>query len=161
MANPAHMTLEGVKQGAIEGDCEMKGREGSILVKAFDYNVSIPRDRSTGLATGKRVHSPLSIVKEYDKSSPLMYQALCTGEQMSTVEIKWFRVAPDGTEEHYFTTMLENAIIVEIQPYMAMTSDPSTEHMGHMEKVSFTFRTITWTNEIAGTTYTDDWLAPA
>lgn len=160
MANPAHMTLEGTKQGTIEGECEMSGREGTILVKAFEHDVSIPRDRGTGLAAGKRVHAPLSVVKEYDKASPLLYKALCTGEQMTKVEIKWYRIAPDGTEEHYFTTELENAIIVDIQPYMAMTSDPSTEHLGHMEKVSFTYRTITWRHEIQGTTHTDDWLSP-
>lgn len=32
MPMPCHLTLEGKKQGKIEGSCEMGGREGTILV---------------------------------------------------------------------------------------------------------------------------------
>jgi len=33
MPMPCHLTLEGEKQGKIEGSCEMQGREGTILVR--------------------------------------------------------------------------------------------------------------------------------
>ena len=44
MAMPAHLTLEGESQGNIEGSCEMQGREGTILIEAFNHEVRIPRD---------------------------------------------------------------------------------------------------------------------
>src|SRR4051812_11917717 len=98
MPLPAHMTLEGVKQGKIDGSCTQKGRENTILVQAFDHQVYIPRDPQTGASTGKRVHNPLTIVKSYDKASPKLYQALTSGEKMKNVEIKWYRIDPQGKE---------------------------------------------------------------
>ena len=88
MSLPAHLTLQGEKQGKIEGSCEMQGREGTILVYAMDHDIHIPRDPQSGLGSGKRIHGPLTIMKEYDKSSPKLYQALCTGEHLKNVTIR-------------------------------------------------------------------------
>ncbi len=157
---PVHMTMEGETQGAINGSCEMKGRENSILVYAFGHNIHIPRDPQTGLASGKRIHGAFKILKEVDKSSPKLYQALCTGENLTNVEIKFYRIAPDGTEEHYFTTTLENAIIVNISPSMPTAFLAQNEAYRHMETVSFTYRKIKWTWEVDGIESEDDWTVP-
>ena len=45
MPMPAHMTLEGESQGNIEGSCEMSGREGTILIDAFEHTVRSPASR--------------------------------------------------------------------------------------------------------------------
>lgn len=160
MPLPAHLTLEGENQGAIEGSCEMEGREGTILVQALNHEVSIPRDPQTGLATGKRVHHPLTILKALDKSTPLLYQALTSGEHMKTVEIKWYRIGPMGTEDHYFTTRLEDAIIVSVRPVIGNCLEPSAENMPHLEEVSFTYRKAIWRWEPDGIESEDDWRAP-
>ncbi|PIX84334.1 MAG: type VI secretion system tube protein Hcp [Nitrospirae bacterium CG_4_10_14_3_um_filter_70_108] len=160
MPMPAHMTLTGENQGAIKGSCTMAGREDTILVEAFNHQVSMPRDPQTGLASGKRRHEPMSVVKFYDKSSPLLYQALCTGEHFKDVTLKWYRIASTGQEEHYFTTLLEDAILVAIRPFMPNALDKETEQYGHMEECSFTYRRITWTFEDGGVTATDDWSTP-
>jgi type VI secretion system secreted protein Hcp len=160
MPMPAHMTLEGEKQGKIDGSCDMQGREKTILVEAFDHQVAIPRDPQTGLGTGKRVHGPFTITKMYDQASPKLYQALCSGEHMKNVEVKWYRIKADGTEEHYFTHKLEDAIIVTIKPNMPNCLDPGLGHFQHMEDVSFTYRKITWTWEPDGIEAEDDWKAP-
>jgi type VI secretion system secreted protein Hcp len=76
MPMPCHLTLEGENQGAIEGSCDMEGREATILVYAFDHDVHIPRDPQSGLPSGKRIHGPISVTKEFDKASPKLYQAL-------------------------------------------------------------------------------------
>jgi|SRR3972149_11453790 len=161
MPMPAHLTLEGEKQGKIEGSCIQKGREGTILVQGFDHNVTIPSDIQTGLATGKRVHGKFKIVKEFDKSSPLMYQALVTGEHLKSVETKWYRISPTGTEEHYFTIKLEDAVIVSIRPWMPNCLDKTTASYGHLEDVSFTYRKIIWRHEVDSKEGQDDWLAPS
>ena len=160
MPMPAHMTLAGENQGNIEGSCEMQGRENTILVEAFNHNVSIPRDPQSGLSTGKRVHNPFTIVKVYDKSSPKLYQALCTGEHMKVVTVKWYRINPSGQEEHYFTHQLQDAIIVSIRPWMPNCLDPATESYTHMEEVSFTYKKIIWTWEIDGIEAEDSWIVP-
>jgi len=160
MPMPCHLEVEGQNQGTIEGSCVMEGREGTILVYAMDHDVHIPRDPQSGLPSGKRIHGPLSIVKEYDKASPKLYQALCTGEHMKTVVIKWYRIDPTGTEEHYFTHTLEDAIVVGMKPYMPIAFVKENEPYRHMEEVSFTYSKIKWTWEPDGIESEDSWAIP-
>jgi type VI secretion system secreted protein Hcp len=160
MPMPAHLTLEGENQGTIEGSCEMAGREGTILVEAFNHEIRIPRDPQSGLSTGKRIHNAFSIVKVFDKSTPKLYQALCTGEHLKNVTTKWYRINPAGQEEHYFTHVLEDAIIVSIRPWMPNCLDPATESYTHMEELQFTYKKIRWTWEIDGIESEDSWIVP-
>jgi type VI secretion system secreted protein Hcp len=160
MPMPCHMELEGMKQGKIEGSCDMQGREGTVLVFAMNHDIHIPRDPQTGLGSGKRIHGPLTVVKEYDKASPKLYQALCTGEHMKNVKLKWYRINPQGNEEHYFTHLLEDAIVVEIKPYMPIAFLKENEPYRHMEEVSFTYSKIKWVWEPDGVEAEDSWRAP-
>jgi len=160
MPHPAHMTMEGEKQGNIEGSCVMKGREGTMLIEAVDHKVEIPRDPQTGLATGKRIHRPFVVTKVYDKASPKIYQACCTGEHFKNVTIKWWRINPQGMEEHYFTHVLKNAIIVSTRAWMPNCLDPKTESFTHMEEVAFTYESISWTWEVDGIESEDSWQVP-
>ncbi len=160
MPMPTHLTLTGEKQGKIDGSCEMQGRENTILVYGMDHAITIPRDPDTGLPTGKRKHGPLTVTKKYDKSSPKLYQALCTGEHMKDVTIKFYRTTKVGHEEHYFTTALEDAIVVAMEPYTPITLESTSGQYGHMEKVSFTYQKIKWTWEPNGIESEDSWTAP-
>lgn len=160
MPTPAHMTLKGEKQGDIKGNCTMKGREGTILIQALDHEIHIPHDIQTGLSAGKRVHGPLKVVKEFDKASPMICQALCTGEHLTNVTLKFYRVSPKGAEEQYYTITLEDAIVVAIRPWMPNCLDKSMASFGHMEEVSFTYRRATWRHEIDKTEAQDDWSVP-
>ncbi|GMV49627.1 Hcp family type VI secretion system effector [Nitrospirales bacterium NOB] len=160
MPIPAYLEIEGEKQGKIEGSCQQKGREGTILVQAFDHKVYIPSDPQTGLAAGKRVHGAATITKEVDKASPLLYQALCTGEHLKTITIKWYRIAKDGTEEHYFTTQFEDGIVIEMHPYMPNCLDKAFVQLGHMEEVSFRYRKAIWRHEVDKKEGQDDWNVP-
>ena len=160
MPMTSHMEIEGKKQGKIEGDCDMEGREGTILVYAMDHTIHIPRDPQSGLPSGKRIHSPLVVDKEIDKASPMIYQALCSGEQLKTVTIKKYRIDPMGSEEHYFTITLNDAIIVEVSPYMPIAFVKENEPYRHMEKVSFTYSEIKWTHEVDKKEAGDSWKRP-
>jgi type VI secretion system secreted protein Hcp len=157
---PCHVEVEAVDQGKIEGSCEMAGREGTILAYAVNHGIHIPRDPQSGLASGKRIHGPFTITKETDKSTPLLYKALCKGEHLSQVLIKWYRISPTGTEEHYFTHTLENAIIVSIKPYTPIVFLKENEPYRHMEEISFTYEKIMWTWEIDGVAAEDSWKTP-
>ena len=160
MPMPAYMTLEGKNQGAIEGSCDQQGREGTILIQGMNHVVRIPRDPQSGLPTGNRLHEALAITKVYDKSSPKLYQALCTGERFKNVTIKWYRIDPAGMQEHYYTHILEDAIIVDIKAWMPNCLDPKTESFTHMEDVAFTYEKIRWTWEIDGIESEDSWRIP-
>ncbi len=160
MPLPCHVTIEGEKQGKIDGSCDMKGREKTVIAYAMNHDIHIPRDPQSGLPSGKRVHGPLTIVKEYDKSSPKLYQALCTGEHMKKVQIKNYRIDVTGSEAHYFTTMLEDAIVVSMKPYMPIAFLSENEPYRHMEEVAFTYKKVKWTWEPDGIEAEDSWTLP-
>lgn len=166
MATPAYMSVTGEKQGLITagaftadsvGNIYQEGHEDQVMVQAFNHQVIIPRDPQSGQPTGQRIHKALCITKVFDKSSPLLLAALTTGEQMTEVTIEWYRTSASGTQELYYTTKLEDAIIVEIKDYMHNCQDPANSHFTHLEDVHFTYRKITWTHEVCGTTGSDDW----
>ena len=160
MPMPSHMEVTGVSQGKIDGSCVQKGRENTILVEGFNHEVYIPRDPQSGLPTGKRVHNAFSIVKVFDKASAKLYKALCTGEHLTSVTVKWYRIDPAGKEQWYFTHELSNAIIVSMRPWMPNCLDPSTEAFTHMEEVSFTYEKIRWRHETEGMESEDSWQVP-
>jgi type VI secretion system secreted protein Hcp len=160
------MTVQGTKQGNITqgaftedsvGNIWQEGHEDEVLIQAFNHSVMIPRDPQSGQPSGLRTHRPVTVTKIFDKASPLMYQALCDGELLPKVEIKWYRTAPSGVQEHYFTIELTDAICVDIQSYMPNCQDPANETFTHLEDVSFSYRSIKWTHEVASTTGSDDW----
>jgi len=166
MPEPAYLELEGKNQGSISEGCNtedsmgndyQEGFEDMITVQAFRLDVHRPTNPQTGQPTGPRTLKPLTLTKFFDKSSPLLYQALATGERMETWTLKFYRTTPEGEQEHYFTIALEDATIVDIHGYMPNALDSSNESLAHLEDVSFAFNKITWTHEAASTEGEDSW----
>ncbi|KTC20275.1 hypothetical protein AO390_26970 [Pseudomonas marginalis ICMP 11289] len=150
MATPAYMSITGTKQGLITagaftadsvGNTYQEGHEDQVMVQGFSHEVIIPRDPQSGQPTGQRVHKPVKITKVFDKSSPLLLAALTSGERLTEITI-------------------EDAIIVDIKDYMHNCQDPANAHFTHLEDVEFTYRKITWTHEVSGTSGSDDWRSP-
>ena len=169
MPTPAYMSIEGTTQGLITanaftadsvGNIYQEGHENQVLVQAFRHEVIIPRDPQSGQPTGPRVHHPVIITKVFDKSSPLLFEALTSGEVLTKVEIKWYRTSMAGKQEHYFTHILTDAVIVDIDSSMPNCQDPGQAHFTHLEDVAMTYRKIEWTHEVAGTSGSDDWRVP-
>lgn len=159
MALTAYMKVEGKTQGEIKGDCPQGGdKKDTVLVYAVEHNVEIPKDTHTGLPTGQRIHHPLSITKAMDCASPKFYRACCTGEQC-TVTLDFYRIKADGTEEKYFTTKLEDAIVVNMKHETPLTFLPENKPYKDMETVQFTYSKITWTYNDGNIEYVDDWKA--
>lgn len=133
----------------IEGECtiETLDRDGTIQCYGFDHEVCVPYDAVTTQTTGARVHSPISIIKRTDQTSPLLLKALCLNESVTSAEFMFFRpaIGGNGTEEKYLTILLESAKIVAIEnPF------PS------IERVTFLSSIITWTYESTGATFQDN-----
>ncbi|NUU02271.1 Hcp family type VI secretion system effector [Herbaspirillum robiniae] len=160
MPMPCYLILEGQNQGKIEGSTKVKGHEGKILVQAVDHTIEIPKSPQNGLPTGKRVHCPMTLTKEIDKSSPKLFQALTSGEQMKDVTLEYYRISPKGTEEKYYTVKLSNAIVTNMRAWTPNCLTAENKQMGHMEDISFTYEKITWTFDPDGIEAEDSWLAP-
>jgi type VI secretion system secreted protein Hcp len=149
-ANTIFMTLTGQKSGNVRGGVTQKGRENSILVAAFDDEIVSPRDPASGLATGQRQHKPLKVTIEIDQSAPILYQMLATNENITNLELKFWRPSAVGVDAQFYTVKLTNASIADIHA----TTDAS--HTTMLD-VSFTYQKIQWTWVEGGVTAVDNW----
>ena len=156
MAIPCSLTVIGELQGEIQGASDVTDREGSILVQAVDHCVELPTD-SHGMSSGRRVHRPLIVTKEIDKASPMLYQALCTGERLVEVKLDWFRIDDTGNEELYFCVLMKNALISQVKPWMPNSMDAGKVNFRHMEDVAFIYERIRWVWEPDGIEFEDVW----
>lgn len=82
MSTPTHLWLEDEDDSPVVGSCMMPLRLGSIELKSFSHGVTIPVDPSWGKLTGTRVHRLITIVKEFDQTTPFLYRAVCEGRSM-------------------------------------------------------------------------------
>jgi len=101
------------------------------------------------------VHEALSLVKVFDKASPLLRNALATGETLDEIVLKFYRTSSAGSLEHYMTWSMAGAICVGIRTMVPNVLDPQYQQYGHLEEASFSYADITWTHEVAGTEATD------
>lgn len=166
MPTPGYMKIKGTTQGDMTADVGseksmgniwQKGHEGEITVQGFKHEVTVPVDSQSGQPTGHRIHKPFIVSKVFDKSSPLLYQALCKGEVLTEVVLTWWRTAVSGKPEHYFTHKLEDAVIVQIHASMPHCQDLNMKNFTHLEDIYFSYRKISWTHVVSATDSSDDW----
>lgn len=165
MALNAYLKLKGQKQGDIKGSVTQKGRENKIEVIAVAHEIVSPRDPASGLPTGKRMHKPLVITKELDKSSPLLYNVLTNNENISEWELQFWTpqlkaATGVGSEVQHYTITLKNANIASIAFRMANNKHPDLMKFKEYEEIAFTYQKITWTWNDGGVMAEDDWESP-
>lgn len=160
MAMTIYMTVTGASQGAIEGEVEQTGRDGTILGYALEHKMEIPRDTHTGLPVGQRIHHPLIITTDIGKHSPKLFQACATGEPLS-VELDFYRINDKGLELKYYTVKLTSAIVVDIREWFPETFLPENKTYKHMQTTSMTYEGIVWRYTPDGIEAEDDWKKPA
>jgi type VI secretion system Hcp family effector len=97
-------------------------------------------------------HDVITITRERDASSPVLFNALSTKEVLTQVSFKVFK---PGDPQSYKTITLTNATITRIN----QTHAAAGGHTQELEEISFTFQKITFTNAIHSKSATDDWDA--
>jgi type VI protein secretion system component Hcp len=134
----AYMTVTGVKQGPIKGE----GMSQNIPL------ISVVRDTpmETGMSTGRRSHSTITIVKEVDAASPRLAAVLSSNETLKEVVITFQRVSGDAKTAQKI--VLTNANILSIRKVRGK------------EQITLDYQTILVTWVKGGTTMTDDWNTP-
>jgi type VI secretion system secreted protein Hcp len=130
------------------------------MVIGVDHEVVSPRDAASGLPTGKRQHKPLVITKEVDKSSPLLYNAMVTNENIKSWKMDFWQPDPQGKEKQHYTIELSNASISSIRLEMLNNKVPENMQFKEREFVAFTYQKIIWTWQDGGITAEDDWESP-
>ncbi|KJL64873.1 Hcp family type VI secretion system effector [Enterobacter hormaechei subsp. xiangfangensis] len=153
MSTPAHLWLEDENGSPIIGSCMMPTRLGSIELKSFSHGVTIPVDPSRGKLTGTRVHRPITIVKEFDQTTPLLYRAVCEGRVMKKGIIKMYRILESGIEAEYFNIVMENVKFTTVAPFMTPNGMSST----HLETLELRYEAISWKYTEGNIIYRDTW----
>ena len=161
MPIPAYLWLKDDGGSDIRGSVTVQGREGSIEVIGFAHGVHLPVDGSTGQITGTRLHAPMVIEKEFDASSPYLYQAVAKGKELQSAEIRWYRINNAGREEVYFIMTLDGVKVAGVTPGMANTKLAGTSELNHMETVSLMYENITWHYTDGNIKFTDAWTKRA
>lgn len=161
MAETVHLYLKA--NGAdIAGESTQTslGRENSIECVQMTTAVKTARETGSGLATGRRQYEPIQIRKRIDKSSPLIYKALCENQVVEAV-FKFFRPNPtgDGTTEQFYTVGFKKGRISSVKQFVPNCMDPASSNYPPQEDVEFVFHTINWTYTNGGVTHEDTWDA--
>ena len=130
------LTVNGAKTGLFKGDDNSNSRTpGVITVLAYQYELQVPTSNTGGGgATGKAIHKPVTITHLLGGSSPEFLFAAASGENLTKVQIDFFRVDKTGKDFNYYRVILTNALITDVKQYSAGDNV--------REDVSFEFRKI-------------------
>jgi len=159
MAYEFYVTVEGTKQGKFKPESTREARADRLTGLAFRYSIQSPRDAATGMAGGKRIHRPISFVKEWGAASPQFFQALCTNEILKSVLFEFVSHDPDGLRYVFHTIKVTNASVSEIEQYVEDEAPGNEAHEAQpLEKISMTFQKIELENKDGQTTAADDWF---
>ena len=160
MAETVHLKLKAA--GAeIKGDSTQtsENRADTIECVYYEQSVRSAREAGSGLATGRRQHDPITIRKRIDKSSPLLFKALCNNEEVEG-KFLFFRPKPsgDGTTEQFYTVEIKKGRIATYRTFVPDSIEPASSRMPPMEEVQFVFHTITQTYNPDGVEHQDTWM---
>jgi len=163
MALSSYLIVQGQNQGAIRGGSIQRGREGWIEIVAYNHEILSAYDPSSGLATGKRLHHPLTVVKEIDQSTIPLFQALIQNEILTTVELKNFipnkigTAGGTGKETMAYSITLTNARIVGIKSAMLNNKNPELTRYERTEELSFVYEQIEFHWYLGNRSVADNW----
>jgi len=155
MANRFYVTIRGTKQGQFKGD-DLHGPQGNkIAGLAFRYGLASPHD-AQGLATGRRQHDSVLLVKEWDAASPQIFQAIATNEVITEVNFEFLKTTAAGVDSLYYTIKLTNASIVKVSMHVDAPTPGAPGDTRELEEVSFVFQKIEMASLDGHTAAADD-----
>jgi len=145
----AYLRLQGLRQGSINGGCTTPGFVGQIIVFGVDHEINVPFNEVDGAPTAAARHSPLVITKGIDEASPLLHNALKSGEVMNEFTLQLWRPDKGGTMIMYLRIRLTDARIVKVRQVMPNNTDTSLASLPAYEEVSFAYSRIErfWSEE--------------
>jgi len=138
----AYIIFKSAKQGSTKGEALAE----KIPLVSVERTSAMPREASSGMATGRRQHSDITITKRIDMASPKLAQAASTNETFSEVVIAFPGGSGDAKEAQKI--VLTDATIVSVRK------------AGGNEQITLSYRAIEVTYTNGGKTMADDWSTP-
>ncbi len=162
MAYEFYVSIEGTQQGKFRGESIREHFKDKIPGLRFAYEVKSPRDAATGMASGKRQHSFVTMTKQWGAATPQLFQACITNEVLTSVLFEFVHITIHGHEEVHHTVKLTNASIAGIRQHVGDVDAAGSIGQiepSELETVSFAFQTIEIENKIGKTAASDSWQA--
>ncbi|TKI02440.1 Hcp family type VI secretion system effector [Martelella alba] len=155
MSLPAYLFLYDENGVQIKGSCVASGREGAIEVMNTQHGISLSVDAHTGSLTGGRMHEPVIINKEVDKSSPYLFDFVCTGKRLKTGILRFYAINEAGIENEIYNLTLDSVVIISVVFNHAYIPGATAPNM--MEVVKLRYRGISWNYLIGNISINDFW----
>jgi type VI secretion system secreted protein Hcp len=137
--------------GAVPGDATHPDAIGEIEIDRFCHAISSALDPSTGLPSGRRLHSPLVLIKHEDEATVPILETFFTNDNIPTFALRLFRATPSG-DEHYATISLVNASLGGVEQ-LAVEGE-------QLERVTLYYQRITFTWTDGPLLAEDPWETP-
>ncbi len=169
MPTPAYMSIIGEKQGNITKDANtlksigntwQEDHKDEFLVQEFQHIATVPCNPQNGQPAGGRIFKPLIVTKRQDCSSPLIFNALVTGEKLTSCKVRFYQTNTNGKVEHYYTINLIDALLIDMRTRMLHAQDTATKERVVEEILQFSYRAIEVKHDICSTSGADDWRKP-
>ncbi|HEY4292363.1 type VI secretion system tube protein Hcp [Luteibacter sp.] len=102
----------------IKGESSDKDHSGWIELSSWQHHLFQPTcpvaSTSGGHAVERTQHGALTVIKEMDSSSPMLFQALSGGTTFQSAQMDLYRSAGDGKRVKYLEIQLKNVMISQI-----------------------------------------------
>lgn len=153
MSLPAYLFLYDENGVHLKGGCMTLGREGAIEIMNTQHGISLSVDPHSGSLTGSRLHEPMIINKEVDKSSPYLFDFVCSGKRLKTAILRFYAINESGVENEIYNLTMDSVIVSSVVFTHSYIPGAITPNM--MEVVKLRYRGIAW-NYLAGNILTND-----
>jgi type VI secretion system secreted protein Hcp len=148
MAENAFVEVPGVM-----GSSQIKGREGWIVAFAVDHAIGSTRDAS-GYPDKTKTARHLVVTKEIDPASTKLQELAHKGEEIKTVTVRFYRMAPGGGgEENYYTIAIGDVRIDSIRTVQLFNKLESQTLMPQYEQVTFAYKNAKFVFSTGGREY--------
>lgn len=155
MAIKGEISITGATQGQLEGPRE----NGRSLLYEFKHKVYLPFEEEGNRIQGSRTFMPFEVVKFIDRTTPLLFAMLCNNEDCDEILVILYRIEEaSGQETEYFRYTFKKAKIISVENWMPPIYNQSQEEIGHLEKIKFLAKDITWTYLDGGVEFNDTTL---
>lgn len=146
MAHQGYVYIEGSVQGDIESALESDLHGGAIPFNKFSHDIRVPSEFGIQKMSPRPLHGPLFIVKDIDVTTPYLYRAFLTSEDLK-IRCEWYETI-NGIETLVHTIKMQGARIISIDALAHDVRDVSYDTYLMTEKVGFSYNVIEWIYEI-------------
>jgi type VI secretion system secreted protein Hcp len=141
------MKIKGAKSGEIKGYSTNEKHKDWIEVLSYEHAMESPVGARHGTASGKVQFNPIKVKKQIDGSTPVLYQALTTNENLTEVLFEFWTSGATGGLQKYLDIKLVNARLTHV----SMSLNPSTDDVKLQQAlvtqtIAMSYDTMIWTH---------------